>query len=66
MRRWLRVQQAARYLGIGAGTLNKLRCWGGGPRFAKLGHIVVYDTADLDAWVAARKVGSTSEPVRAG
>jgi hypothetical protein len=60
----LRINTAAHHLGIGAGTLNKLRVCGGGPRFAKLGHVVVYDLADLDAWATARKVGSTSEPVR--
>jgi hypothetical protein len=45
--------------------LNKLRTYGGGPRYAKLGAVVVYDPADLDAWAAERKVRSTSEPVRA-
>ena len=64
-RRWLRVPDAADHLGIGVGTLNKLRTYGGGPRYAKLGAVVVYDPADLDAWAAERKVRSTSEPVRA-
>lgn len=63
--RWLRVRDAARYLRLGVGTLNKLRLSGGGPRYAKLGAVVVYDIADLDAWASERKVGSTSEPVRA-
>ena len=63
--RWLRVGFAAAYLGIGIGTLNKLRTYGGGPRYAKLGHTVVYDPADLDAWATERKVRSTSEPLRA-
>jgi predicted DNA-binding transcriptional regulator AlpA len=62
---WLRVAAAAKHLGIGVGTLNKLRTYGGGPRYAKLGHTVVYDPADLDAWVTERKVHTTSEPVRA-
>ena len=63
--RWLRVVAAAAHLGIGVGTLNKLRTYGGGPPYAKLGHTVVYDPADLDAWASERKVHSTSEPVRA-
>src|SRR5215217_6300877 len=33
--RWLRVRAAADYLGAGVGTLNKLRTYGGGPRYAK-------------------------------
>ena len=64
-RGWLRVGAAAKYLGIGIGTLNKLRTYGGGPPYAKLGHTVVYDPTDLDAWANERKVRSTSEPVRA-
>jgi predicted DNA-binding transcriptional regulator AlpA len=63
-RRWLRVGPAAAHLGIGIGTLNKLRTYGGAPRYAKLGATVVYDPADLDAWAAERKVGSTSQPAR--
>jgi hypothetical protein len=65
MPRWLRVDTAAAHLGIGVGTLNKLRTYGGGPRYAKLGHTVVYDPTDLDAWATERKVCRTSEPVRA-
>ena len=38
---------------------------GGGPRFAKLASVVVYDIDDLDSWAAARKVRSTSERPRA-
>ena len=64
-RSWLRVGCAAKYLGVGVGTLNKLRTYGGGPPYAKLGHTVVYDPDDLDVWANARKVNSTSEPPRA-
>jgi excisionase family DNA binding protein len=56
---FLRTQQAATYLNIPASTLEKLRSQGGSPAYAKLGRIVVYDTADLDAWVNARKRTST-------
>jgi predicted DNA-binding transcriptional regulator AlpA len=63
--RWLRARSAASHLGIGFSTLNKLRLTGGGPRFAKLGSVVVYDRDDLDAWANKRKIGSTSERVRA-
>lgn len=58
----MRTQMAATYLGVAASTLNKLRCSGGGPRFAKLGpRLVVYDRADLDAWVANSLYRSTSD-----
>ncbi|QRI63611.1 helix-turn-helix domain-containing protein [Shinella sp. PSBB067] len=56
----LRTPQAAKYLNISASTLNKLRLVGGGPRYAKLGKSVVYDPADLDAWVEANRRTSTS------
>lgn len=59
------TQGAADYLGSSASTLNKLRCYGGGPKFIKIGKKVVYDQADLDAWMAARKRASTSEYVAA-
>jgi len=58
----MRAPQAAEYLGISASTLAKLRVYGGGPAFLKLGRrTVVYEKADLDAWVATRKFNSTSE-----
>lgn len=55
-----RTVDAARYLGISKSMLEKLRLTGEGPRFAKLGKVVVYDVADLDAWIEARKRTSTS------
>ena len=58
----MRVPEAARYLGLGISTLNKLRCSGEGPRFAKAGlRVVVYDKRDLDEWIEARTCSSTSE-----
>jgi excisionase family DNA binding protein len=55
----MRVEQAAEYLGLSKSTLNKLRCFGGGPRYYKLGRPVVYDVADLDAWKTERARTST-------
>ena len=59
--RWLRAPAAATYLGLGVGTLNKLRIYGGGPPYSKLTSVVVYDRADLDRWAEERKVRSTSQ-----
>ena len=53
--------EAAQYLGISASTLSKLRVFGGGPKFHKLGRRVVYDTRDLDGWFEARQRSSTSD-----
>ncbi|MCB4919668.1 helix-turn-helix domain-containing protein [Brucella intermedia] len=57
----IRVKQAAAYLGLSKSTMDKLRHFGGGPRYFKLGRIVVYDTADLDAWRNERAASSTWE-----
>lgn len=55
----IRTKAAAQYLGLSKSTLDKLRCFGGGPAFAKLGRAVIYNTADLDAWLAERRRTST-------
>ena len=55
------VRDAADYLGLSASTLNKLRVFGGGPVFLKLGRRVAYDLADLDAWLKAKRRRSTSD-----
>jgi hypothetical protein len=57
----LSVEAAARYVGVSASTLNKLRVFGGGPVFIKLGRRVVYDPTDLDSWLMARRRRSTSD-----
>lgn len=57
----LKVEAAAAHTGLSTSTLNKLRVFGGGPVFMKLGRRVAYDVADLDAWMAARRRRSTSD-----
>ena len=57
----LRVIEAARYTGLSKSTLDKLRVYGGGPIYIKLGKRVVYDGADLEAWLASKKVANTSQ-----
>src|SRR4051794_36212350 len=60
--RRLRTPEAAQYLGVGESTLEKWRCCGQGPVFERAGtRIVVYRVADLDAFLAARRVNSTGE-----
>jgi len=60
-KRRLSTKEAAEYLGISKSKLDKLRTYGGGCRYFKLDHRVVYDVADLDAWVAERVRTSTSQ-----
>lgn len=58
------AEDAAKHLGLAASTLAKLRCVGGSPSFLKLGRRVLYDRADLDNWLAARRAKSTSDAAR--
>jgi hypothetical protein len=61
-RRRLRTEGAADYLGVATSTLEKDRITGIlGVPFIKVGRTVVYDTADLDEYLAARRRHSTSE-----
>jgi predicted DNA-binding transcriptional regulator AlpA len=60
-KRKLRTKEAAFYVGLSASTMEKRRVYGNGPRYTKLGRVVVYDTADLDAWVSANTRTSTSD-----
>lgn len=59
--RTLTVREAAAHLSLSISTLNKLRCTGCGPVYFKLGRAVRYDPQDLDRWLAAHRIGSTSE-----
>ncbi|WP_337181416.1 helix-turn-helix domain-containing protein [Shinella sp.] len=56
----LRTAEAAAYTALGISTLEKLRVIGGGPAYYKVGKAVVYDPADLDAWLASNRCSSTS------
>jgi predicted DNA-binding transcriptional regulator AlpA len=60
-RKKLPTGPAAEYLGLGKPTLDKLRVTGGGPAFIKIGKRVIYDPADLDAWIAQHRRSSTSQ-----
>jgi predicted DNA-binding transcriptional regulator AlpA len=57
-------RETARYTRIALSTLAKLRCWGGGPRYLKLGRKIGYQRADVDEWLASRRAHSTSDADR--
>ena len=52
---------AAEYLRLSVSTLAKMRLYGNGPVYSKLGRRVVYRHQDLDAWLARNSYRSTSE-----
>lgn len=60
----LKTKDAAAAAGVSASFLNKLRCTGGGPKYAKIGRAVRYDRSDIAAWLEERKIGgAVSEQV---
>jgi excisionase family DNA binding protein len=62
--RRFRARKAAEYLGVSASTLAKWRMRGDPPGYRKLGRVVVYDQADLDAWLESCRRTSTSDAGR--
>jgi excisionase family DNA binding protein len=63
--RLLTTAEAAEFVRLSQANLEKMRVYGGGPGFVRLGRAVRYRIADLEAWIAAGLVGSTSEAARA-
>ncbi len=57
----LDTRAAASHIGMSKSSLEKLRVYGGGPRYMKLGHLVRYRPTDLDVWMEERTISSTSE-----
>lgn len=60
---YLNTRDAARYLGLSASLLNKLRVRGGGPAFFRMPGVrrVLYRLADLHAWASNGRRLSTSD-----
>lgn len=65
MEKLLSQAEAAPRVGVKPKTLANWRTLGIGPKFIRAGRRVAYDPADIEAWKADRRVGSTSEPVAA-
>jgi predicted DNA-binding transcriptional regulator AlpA len=60
----LTQRQAAELLCLSERTLERFRVSGIGPKFVRLGKSVRYRAGDVEAWLASRVVGSTSEENR--
>ena len=59
----LDVRGAAAWLGLSKSTLDKMRCYGAGPRFIRAtGRAVRYDPADLAAFAEERRQFRTDDP----
>jgi hypothetical protein len=59
----LNVIQAAGYTNISKSSLDKLRVYGGGPLYIKVGARVIYDRLDLDTWLIGKKIANTSQEI---
>jgi len=58
----LTPREAAAYLRVSKSYLDKLRVYGGGPRFLRPGkRKILYRKSDLDAWLGSQSFDSTSE-----
>lgn len=59
---FLTPKEAAAYLRVSKSYLDKLRVYGGGPKFLRFGkRKILYRKSDLDFWAAQHRFGSTSE-----
>lgn len=57
------TEGASRHIGLAVSTLEKMRVYGDGPPFVKLGRSVRYRICDLEAYLAGRVVESTSQKI---
>jgi len=57
----LTQRQAAEMLALSERTLERFRVTGSGPKFVRCGRSIRYRLSDVEAWIASRVVGSTSE-----
>jgi len=57
----LNAKEAAAFLKISEAWLSKTRCYGGGPRYSKVGARVVYCRHDLDEFLERHSRSSTSD-----
>jgi excisionase family DNA binding protein len=58
----LRAEEAANYLRVSSSTLAKWRMRREGPPYERCGsRVILYDRAELDAWLARRRVRPKSD-----
>jgi excisionase family DNA binding protein len=58
---FLTPKQAAAFLRVSKSYLDKLRVYGGGPKFLRFGRKILYRRSELDLWAEQRSFSSTSE-----
>jgi excisionase family DNA binding protein len=63
---FLKPPEAATYLKSSTSTLAKLRVYGGGPTFHRIGRAIRYRKSDLEEFMARTCVRSTSDVASKG
>lgn len=64
--RLLSPNEASEYLGVALSTLNNWRVLRTGPSFTKAGRLIRYRESSLAAYLTARNVGTSDQPVAKG
>lgn len=57
----LTAKSLAERIGVTEGCLAKWRLTGEGPRYINVGRRIAYDPRDVQTWLDARRVSSTSQ-----
>ena len=55
LKNWYCTKELAHYTDLSASFFEKLRCYGGGPPFYKIGRNVRYQIEDVDAWLELKR-----------
>lgn len=55
---YMNTKQVAARLGVSRSYLEKLRVYGGGPTYIKIGRSVIYAIAEVDAWMKSHQIAS--------
>ncbi len=58
---YLNTQQAAERYGLSRSWLSKLRVFGGGSPYLKIGRRVLYERSAFEDWLASHRRTSTSD-----
>jgi len=61
LRPLLSAKHVSSILCVTIGTLAKWRVFGSGPKFIRINRRIAYDPKDIEDWLDARRVSSTSE-----
>jgi hypothetical protein len=59
--RLVNTKGATEIIPVSESQLNKLRCYGGGPAFIRVGRSIFYEVSSLEDWIDANRHSTTSD-----